>query len=182
MKRLLILLLAVLIVFSGCSRGAANDESAEDESARQLTVGIIYNANAVSIRLGPGTDYRIIDTVRRGGMCEIIDYNEDADWQEISYRGETAYISSDYLFATTWQSGDKLIIATINSTNMVNVRATPDISGEVLFLALEGEQYIVSEQDNGSGWIEISYPGGDLGYISSEYMHIRETTIDDALL
>lgn len=180
MKKVLFLFLALLLL-SGCNRGADNNGSATEDDAPQLTVGIVYHANAVSIRGGPSMDYRIIDTVRRGGMCQIINYDEQQEWQEISYRGETAYISSEYLFAGEWESGSELLLATVASSNMVNVRAAADLNSAVLFQALKGEQYIVNTSDQGDGWTGISFPEGE-GYIRSEFITTRKTTIDDALL
>lgn len=54
-----------------------------------------------------------MDTVSRGEMFEIVDYDPQAQWQRLNYRGETAYISSDYIYMQEWESGTQVDIGTI---------------------------------------------------------------------
>ena len=101
-------------------------------------------------------------------------------WQKINYRGETAYISSDYLYMQEWESGTKLDIGTIiGDSGIVNVRSTPSAEGQVVLVALKGAKFVVVTIDKDSGWYQVGFPDG-VGYIEPQYLSVQSTTIEKA--
>ena len=52
--------------------------------------------NAVNMREGPGTGYRVIDTLPAGAVVEVTD-RSNASWYAVSYNGRSGYMSSGYL-------------------------------------------------------------------------------------
>ena len=185
MKKLLLLLLAVALVLTACGQEEPvtpeGDKPAEEGDPPQLlSVGTVYNADVVNIRMEPDEDARILDTASRGVMFQIVDYDPASAWQKITYRGETAYISSDYLYMQEWESGTKLDIGTIiGDSGIVNVRNTPSADGQVVLVALKGAKFVVVTIDEGSGWYQVGFPEG-VGYIEPQYLSVQSTTIEKA--
>ena len=139
-----------------------------------------YNADVVHIRMEPDDQARILDTVSRGEMFEIVDYDPQAQWQRLNYRGETAYISSDYIYMQEWESGTQVDIGTIvGDGSIVNVYRHPWPESDVVLNALKGAKFVVVTIDEESGWYQVGFPDG-VGYIEPQYLDIRSTTIDNA--
>ena len=51
---------------------------------------------AVNLRSGPGTGYRILDTLGAGAVVEVVDRSYGS-WYEVSYNGQRGYMSANYL-------------------------------------------------------------------------------------
>ncbi len=191
MKKVICLLLLMLAVFC---LAACNDNNAAEPDPSQngadpnqdiveppvdmLTIGTVYNASVVNIRAEASTEGRIIDNTIRGQMFTVINYDDANTWHQISYRGEIGYISAEYLYVNQWEDNQAVTIATVKET--VNIRQNPAETAAVLIGALKGEQYMVTGEDDGSGWVKVSYPDG-MGYVSSAYVDVRQTTINEAV-
>ena len=52
--------------------------------------------NAVNMREGPGTGYRVIDTLPAGAVVEVTD-RSNASWYAVRYNGRSGYMASGYL-------------------------------------------------------------------------------------
>ena len=76
-------LVALLLIF------ALTGATAYAESATVI-------GSAVNLRAGPGTGYRIVDTLTAGTVVEVTD-RSNANWYAVSYRGQSGYMSSSYL-------------------------------------------------------------------------------------
>jgi stage II sporulation protein D len=60
--------------------------------------GTIVNCTtAVNVRSGPGTNYSLLGTAKKGAKYTVTKKNYTADWHQISYNGKTAYIHKQYL-------------------------------------------------------------------------------------
>ena len=185
MKKLLLVLIAAALVLTACSQEpdddtSLNGETPGGETPQILTVGTVYNADVVNIRMEPDDQASILDTVSRGEMFEIVDYDPQAQWQRLNYRGETAYISSDYIYMQEWESGTQVDIGTIvGDGSIVNVYRHPWPESDVVLNALKGAKFVVVTIDEESGWYQVGFPDG-VGYIEPQYLDIRSTTIDNA--
>lgn len=190
MKPLILLFLILcLLSFGACG----NDEPAETplepapppqqpaEEPTLLDVATVVDAIVVNVRMEPNTEARILDTVRRGEMFEIIGLSEDGQWYRIFFHGDPAYISADYIYPAQWPEGEALTLGrVINAEGAVNVRASASTSGEILLAAQDHEQFVVTAADSGSGWHQLSYQG-EPAYISAEFLLLEQTTIDQVL-
>lgn len=56
------------------------------------------SANAVNLRSGPGTSYRVVDVSAKGDLCYIIGVNNS--WYKVIFGKNVCYIRSDYLTLT----------------------------------------------------------------------------------
>ncbi len=82
-KNLIRTLVAMLLIFS------VMGTTAYAESAS-------VTGTAVNLREGPGTGYRILDTLPAGTVVEVTD-RSNAAWYAVSYGGQRGYMSSGYL-------------------------------------------------------------------------------------
>ncbi len=183
MKKLLFPLIAAVLLLAACSaspEGPGENSTGENEQPQLLAVGTVYNADVVNIRMEPDDEARILDTVSRGEMFEVVNYDPEASWQQLRYRGETAYIHSEYIYLQEWESGTQVDIGTITGDGeIVNVYRHPWPESEVVMHALKGTKFVVVTFDEGSGWYQVGFPNG-IGYVEPQYLQIRSTTIDQA--
>lgn len=186
---LCVLMLMLLLCFAACGNdtpevnepGNGTDQSGipEEPLKNMITVGTICNAPVVNIRVEATTEGRVIDNAVRGQMFAITEYTEDSVWHRVNYKGEIGYINAEYMYVAEWEDGEQITLATV--TDSVNVRKNPATTGAVIINALKGEQYLVLEEDDGSGWYKVGFPEG-MGYISAEYLEIETLSINDALV
>ena len=161
MKRLLLLLLAVSLVLTACGQEETatpdgHNYSEGNATSQLLSVGTVYNADVVNIRMEPDEEARILDTASRGEMFQIVDYDPASAWQKINYRGETAYISGDYLYMQEWESGTKLDIGTIIGDIQAKTKAVISQIGHLIggFCTVQSIDSI-----KGQGCVFVSFGG-----------------------
>ena len=58
-----------------------------------LRYRVITNVN---IRSGPGTNTRILGSLNKDDMIEVLDNDEDPDWLHIRYEGDDAYVNAHF--------------------------------------------------------------------------------------
>lgn len=193
MKRRVLLCLVMLLCFcllcAGC--GKAPDAEADappapdaqeplDQPAKMLRIGAVVDAVVVNVRIEPSTDARILDTVQRGDMLEVVSGPSDG-WCEVRCRGDLAYISADYLYISEWKDGTVVTVGTVDGGDgAVNVRKSPSTTGDILFVAEKNEHFLLLEENSSQGWHQVSYRG-EAAYISAEFLTLKRTTINDAL-
>ncbi len=193
-RSLLSLLLSVLLILlfallAGCHQAepetgdlpdSEDTEPLEDaQKVSTVQVGMVVDGAVVNIRIEPSTEGRILDTVQRGALLEVVS-GPEAGWYEVRCRGDIAYVNADYLYVSEWLTDKPVTVGTVTGSDAVNVRQTPSTSGNILFTAAENDQFIVLQANSSEGWHQVSYRGGS-AYISTEYLTLTEATIGELL-
>lgn len=191
MKRLFLLLLlfCFVIVLNCCVReeepevslaGAENGASAIDST---LTVGIVADAEVVNIRQVASLEGRILDTARRGEMFEVLESGildtEGNSWMKIRYRGESAFISTAYLYPFEWKESMEISIGQVLSKD-VYIYDAVNPEAVVLYRAYKGEPLLLYEAVDGD-WYRIFYPHSD-AFVRTDQICIENTTVKELLL
>lgn len=140
-------------------------------NAQTLQAKTLQNLN---LRTGPGTNYSIISTIKKGMVVEIME-NTNA-WSLVKYNGTVGYVSSNYLKEISSNgpssseqnsSSDSLDLMECN-INYLNVRKGPSTSESILGKLDKSDRvYVVYQTSN--GWTRIKYASG-YGYVSSKYL------------
>ncbi len=90
-------------------------------------------------------------------------------WYKVSYGGQTGYVSSQYLKATTTTTATKTYSTTVN----LNLRRSASSTGTILLTIPAGRT--VTYLGTYGSWYKVSY-GGRTGYVSSQYLKATTTT------
>jgi len=56
-----------------------------------------YSSTSLNVRAGPGTGYRVVDTLRDGERVDIDHCNRGYTWCHISHRGPDGWVAARYL-------------------------------------------------------------------------------------
>ena len=59
----------------------------------------VVTGNGVNMRSGPGTNYRVIDSLPRGATVNVSD-RSNGSWYAVDYNGSSGFMSSSYLSIT----------------------------------------------------------------------------------
>ncbi|MGM9973690.1 MAG: N-acetylglucosaminidase [Clostridiaceae bacterium] len=119
----------------------------------------------LNIRNGAGTQYSVLGSYDKNTDIEIISLENG--WAKVSYNGNIAYCSADYLKNAAALEQPTGASTMMESTTYVNVRKGPGFNYEKLGMLNPKEKvkFIAAED----GWNKIEYNGQE-GYVSSSYV------------
>jgi len=187
MKKLLLLMLMVGGLFCLCACGANESEEGTAADAPVLPdvpvqsvpvqLGMVVDASVVNIRQQPSLEGRILDTALRGELFKVLQTTADG-WCEVFYRGDTAYISKDFLYVEEVFSDDQILLGTI--TESVNVREDANPEATVLYTAEKNEQVLVTDGKRSDGWYEIDY-NGISAFVSTECVALHMEVVEQVI-
>ena len=109
----------------------------------------------VNVRAEASTGADVLGKINKGTEFEILD--KDGSWFEISYNGNSGFVSKDYFEVTKAD-------ATIDGSS-VNCREKASTSANSLGKLADGDYVCVTGQND--SWYRISYKGGS-AYVSKD--------------
>lgn len=145
------------------------------------------NGSSVNIRTSPSTSGAVIGQANTGDLLSVI--GSTGDWYTIDYNGTTAYVHKEYL------SGDMLkylggtsaavsnpagapsssatanVYATVKCSGVLNMRAQASTGSDIVVTVPSG--YNLSVYDYSNGWVKVSDDSGRIGYVSSDYIELK---------
>ena len=127
------------------------------------TGGATVTASALNMRSEASTSGSIVTCLPRG--TAVIVTGGGSDWYQVAYRGQTGYMSADYLsFSSSLEAafGDGSVTG-----SDVRVRSGPGTDYSVLGYANKGDTFAVNGVSG--NWCMVSYDG-QTGYISGSYI------------
>ena len=130
----------------------------------------VVTGNGVNMRSGPGTNYRVIDSLPRGATVNVSD-RSNGSWYAVDYNGSSGFMSSSYLSITeedysgvTTPSGEGN--AYINAL-YVRFRSGPGSDTSILGEYNRGKSVTVT--GTSGGWTACIIDGQS-GYVYSDYI------------
>ena len=190
-KRLLSIFLAGVLLLT---LAACGDKAEEKKDATETTTTVttttteaaknpVYyvTATQLNVRSEPNTTCEILGVLTYGTPVEILEI--EGGWCLISYLGDPAYISADYVSeeqpvpTTTIQTTTKKTTTTtlppqtvlyVTGTKL-NVRSQPYTSSEILGVLMQGEAVVIYATEG--SWYRIDYNGAT-AYISADYVSL----------
>ena len=145
------------------------------------------NGSSVNIRTSPSTSGAVIGQANTGDLLSVT--GSTGDWYTIDYNGTTAYVHKEYL------SGDMLkylggtssavtnpasapsssatanVYATVKCSGVLNMRAQASTGSDIVVTVPNG--YNLSVYDYSNGWVKVSDDSGRVGYVSSDYIELK---------
>ena len=127
--------------------------------------GTMYATTEVYVRNAAGTDGAILGSLNIGNTVSFSGYTNN-NWIRITYNGQTAYVSSDYL---SWNAPVTAMGGTMYVTNVqANVRSYYSTDADVLGTLGYGDDVTVTGYTP-NNWIRISYKGYT-GYVYGDLL------------
>ncbi|KON90241.1 N-acetylmuramoyl-L-alanine amidase [Sporosarcina globispora] len=130
-------------------------------------------ANSLNVRIKPSLQSDIIGKLNSGETVEVISQN--GSWTEISFLGNTGWISSQYILVQSSQSESKPKQSasgksgTVTATSLT-VRNKGSLNGKPIGSVSKGQTFHILEQaDN---WARIEYQPGSYGWVASWFIDI----------
>ena len=130
----------------------------------------VVTGNGVNMRSGPGTNYRVIDSLPRGATVNVSD-RSNGSWYAVDYNGSSGFMSASYLSITeedysgvTTPSGEGN--AYINAM-YVRFRSGPGSDTSILGEYNRGKPVTVT--GTSGGWTACIIDGQS-GYVYSDYI------------
>ena len=171
MKKLLAALLAALLLMS----------LAASAMAASVTVHITGNCN---VRSGPSLYDSILGTASAGttlkGSGTVRRDDRDVAWYQVTYKGQTGWVSSKYAYTTgSGSSGSSSASGStqyvVGDTGKSNVHTGPGLKYKILGVLHvdESARFLnkTSVDDRGVVWYKITW-NGDEAWVSSKYTRL----------
>ncbi|WP_246140834.1 SH3 domain-containing protein [Bacillus marasmi] len=133
--------------------------------------------DGLRVRSGPGTNYKVLDTLSNGTTVEIT--STSADWVKVSYSGGQGWVSKQYIKVkaaaekqpeqSKEKSDSKLEkgYGTVTASTLY-VRSKSSLEGTIIGKVSQGDSFKILEVAN--NWIKIEYQKGAYGWVASWFI------------
>ena len=154
-----------------------SDKKVENDKDEEVKVENKWvTTDNLNVRSGPSTSYSILGKLNKDDKVEVI--SESGSWSKISYKGSTAYVSSQYLSDKKVEDDKDEEVKVENkwvTTDNLNVRSGPSTSYSILGkLNKDDKVEVISESGS---WSKINYKGST-AYVSSQYLSDKKVEDD----
>ncbi len=129
----------------------------EDNDAEDAVYAAV-NAATLNFREGPSTSYKVIDTLKRGDIVQILE--QSSSWYKVKYGGRTGYMYAKYLSISSAEYGTV-------TAGILNVRKGPSTSYAVLGKVTRGDTVMITGKSG--NWYKIAYKAGT-AYVYASYI------------
>ena len=154
---------------------ASQLNAAEQCGYENIAMSVIGEGN-LNIRDSASTEGSIVGKMTNHNACEIL--GVEGDWTQIESGKVTGYVKSEYI-----ETGDEALaiaeeeiktVATVEAgTTTLNVRSEASTDSSILSLVGDGEDLVVSQENDGSGWIQVEVDD-EYGYVSADYVTVSK--------
>lgn len=146
------------------------------------------NGTSVNIRTEPSTDAPVIAQANTGDLLTVT--GTSGDWYVIDYNGTKAYVYKSYVNGdmlpylngtsaalaspSTAASTSSNVYGVVSCEGSLNLRKSASTDSEVLASLPSG--YNLSVYDYADGWIKVSDDNGNIGYVKSDFISLKNGT------
>lgn len=165
------------VQYNGQTAYVSKDFLAQSASAPDNDYKV--TVSSLRVRTGPSTSHDVIGDLSRGDVVQVV--GELQNWYKISYKGQTAYVSKDYVSHGQDQTAlQSLQTVDPNGNYIVDVPSLRIRTGAAIYHPViggvtQGEALKVTGIEN--GWYKIDR-GGKTGYVSAQYVKFVPNTTD----
>ena len=126
----------------------------------------VVNTNILNLRNGPGTGYRVIDTLSREDQLVVI--GQQGDWRQVqTLLGQTGWVFGQYLTADpSFSLGNRVL--QVRAVRL-NLRQGPDTKYSIIGVVQEGQ--LLNSSARIGGWYQVTV-GGQTGFVHYEYVDV----------
>lgn len=132
--------------------------------------------NGLRVRSGPGTNYKVLDTLNTGTTVEITDTKDD--WVKVSYSNGQGWVSKQYVKGQADEKQQEQPTVESNpkqekgygtvTASTLYVRSKGSLDGTIIGKVSQGESFKILEINN--NWIKIEYQKGAYGWVAAWFI------------
>ena len=158
----------------------AATEPAPTEIAPPTSDAKVTVLGEMNIRSGPSTDYEVVGDAVAGEEFAITGKNEDGNWWQIDFRGESGWIYAPFVVAAeaeevpvvsaamtgspgaegeTAESSPSTVIPIVSVGGDMNVRSGPGEEFDRIGGAFAGEEFAITGRNADGDWWQIDFDG-----------------------
>ena len=154
--------------------GDSSNSNAGSGQATAVAAGTV-NADALNVRSGAGTGYSKLGLLYKGASVSILDTSVSG-WYQISFQGQTGYVSAQYITLSGSSSQEDANQSGSQqqgrvTASVLNVRSGPSTGYSKVGSLSSGT--LVTIVGTESGWYKISYQGGT-AYVCGDYVMLTD--------
>ncbi|WP_318508258.1 SH3 domain-containing protein [Bacillus sp. T3] len=160
-------------------------QTSSSKLAKGKTISI--TGDNVRVRSGPGTKYKVLDSVNLGQTGEVKELN--GDWVKITYSGNTGWVSSNFVELSQKEENNQSqkeststktdkATGTVTATSLI-VRKKGALDGDIIGKVYQGDKFVILDEVN--NWMKIEYKSGSYGWVASWYMEKSVTKTNDSV-
>ncbi|WP_282155352.1 SH3 domain-containing protein [Cytobacillus gottheilii] len=154
------------------------DSSEHEEPTAAEKTGTI-TGSSVNVRSDSTTGGDILGKLDQGSTVKIL--SEKNGWVEISFSGQSAWVSSDYVedqtassSASTGESEPTSGNTALIKADSLTVRDTPSLNGDRIGTVTKGESFTMLEESN--DWVKVEYDTGAFGWVAGWFLERQHTS------
>lgn len=168
----------------------AATEAAPTEIAPSTSDAKVTILGEMNIRSGPSTDYEVVGDAVAGEEFAITGKNEDGNWWQIDFRGESGWIYAPFVVAAeaegvpvvsaamtetpvqeeeTTETSPPTVIPIVTVGGDMNVRSGPGEEYDRIGGAFAGEEFAITGRNADGDWWQIDFDGED-GWIYAPFV------------
>jgi len=146
-------------------------------SAEMMQVGGLLAGDTLNVRDGAGTSFADIGDLHEGDIINVLGLDFEGKWAQITYRGQTAYVSVKYLHGVMGVDGSSTTTGAHWVTGIkagdpdggLVVRAGSGVNFAAVGVLSDGaEAHVIQNSDDGK-WAMIAF-GPGIGWVNSAYL------------
>lgn len=153
--------------------------SSNEEKKTVIKQGVI-TGNSLNVRTSPDTNSEVIGKLNSGTTVDIL--SQENTWTEITFQGQNAWISSQYIQAGKKQEKqEKQQETNDNGTitaSSLNVREKPSLNGNIIGSVSQGDNFHILKEEN--NWMNIELPNGTNGWVASWYVNKEQSSSSES--
>ncbi|MDC2866168.1 C40 family peptidase [Bacillus sp. BP-3] len=157
----------------------SGSQSQGNSTVQPASGNYTVSVSSLRVRTGPSTSHTQLGSVHKGQVVQVV--GEVQDWFKISYGGQNAYVSKDYVTKggsdsnvtqdNQQQNNSNVTVQTggtyvVDATSL-RVRTGPATYHGIIGGVLKGQTLNVIGAEN--GWFKVKH-NGNTGYVSSEFV------------
>ena len=156
-----------------------NDAYVSDDYFEVTKADAIIDGSSVNCREKASTSANSLGKFADGDYVCVTGQNDS--WYRISYKGGSAYVSKDYVTGDFVKYAAKIdnvadakvsVYGVITADGGLKLREEANLNADVLVVLPKGTEVDVDRV--GQEWVRIITDGGVKGYVSAEYLSVRE--------
>lgn len=137
-------------------------------------------ASNLNVRSTPALNGKVLGKLAKGTAVTI--HSEKTGWVEITFNGQRAWVSSEFISSQTTSSSTTPSTPTSSTAGVtgkvtatsLNVRSKGDLNGQVVGNVSKGQSFKILEEAN--NWVKIEYKTGKTGWVASWYIEKSAST------
>ncbi|MHC0035795.1 SH3 domain-containing protein [Pseudoneobacillus sp. C159] len=162
---------------------SSNGQAPSPETNKNGTVF----ADSLNVRNEASLESAIIGKLKNGDKVLILSTKQD--WIQIEYRGQKAWVSSEFINITTEATTTNPINSENKPTptkppgltgtvtaNALNVRSIGDLTGNIVGNVGKGDSFVILEEKN--NWIKIEFSPNKFGWVNSWYLEMNKSNTE----